>query len=313
MPIKSDTSSLYVGRFAPSPSGQLHFGSLVTAVASFLDARYHKGKWLVRMEDIDTPRCIKGVDSDILRTLECHGLNWDGDVLYQHQQHSRYHTKLAALIDSDKAYRCTCTRKQIKAMGGHSRGKCGSNSLGTNASAALSNAAIRLKLGMPIEKFYDGIMGEISLPTTLAEDVVLKRSDGLFSYQFVVALDDEYQGITHIIRGSDLLQVTPLQRCVYNALQCPIPEYAHIPVASVAPGRKLSKQNHAAPIDNNKAFTNLLKAMSFLGLSTHGSRDVSSPEALLQVAISRWDRKFVPKTAEIIVDKHESTYYNEPL
>ena len=309
MPMTSDCSPLYVGRFAPSPSGPLHFGSLVTALASFLDARHHMGKWLVRIEDIDQPRCIDGIDSDILRTLECHGLTWDGEVLYQHREHERYKAKLTELLHHNLAYYCACTRKEIKAAGGHNSAYCRSRQL----TKATPNTSIRLKLDATLGAFNDGIMGRVSPSSLTPEDVVIKRSDGLFSYNFVVALDDDYQGITHVVRGADLLDITPLQQRVYSVMHCHIPQYSHIPVASIEPGRKLSKQNHAAPVNNKQVLTNLFNALAFLGFSLKNCRDFTNAEQLLSWAITHWDRKLVPKIAEIIVDKGECTYYNQPF
>ena len=208
----------YVGRFAPSPSGQLHFGSLVTAVASYLDAKSHNGKWLLRMEDIDEPRCIEGVDKDILTTLEAHGLYWDGDVIYQSQQHARYQAVLDDLLTQQKAYFCTCTRKQIKAMGGVYNGHCRTEPVHSTT----QDCAVRLKVDTQLEAFDDVLMGKVmpsnSSTDLIAEDVVLKRRDGLFSYNLVVILDDVFQQVNHVIRGCDLIDVTPLQRDVYHTL-----------------------------------------------------------------------------------------------
>ena len=360
MPSKIDSSPLYVGRFAPSPSGQLHFGSLVTALASYLDARHHNGQWLVRMEDIDEPRCLTGVDSDILHTLECHGLYWDGTVLYQHQQHARYQAKLDCLLVDKSAYFCACTRKQIKSNGGHDNQYCRSLGLTeqktSESTSNTRNLAVRLKLDGHLDTFEDAIMGKVDNTRALsvshvaaaastaynrpetqphnhqstrsrsplsenemtpscsaAEDVVIKRSDGFFAYNFVVALDDEYQGVTDVIRGSDLLNVTPLQRAIYRSLGCNVPQYGHIPVAAVSPGRKLSKQNHAAPIDNKNVLENIVNGLAFLGQGDYHANEFENVTQLLTMAISRWDRKLVPKIAEIIVGKHESTYYSHPL
>ncbi|NDV92239.1 tRNA glutamyl-Q(34) synthetase GluQRS [Alteromonas sp. 345S023] len=306
-----DPTSSYVGRFAPSPSGLLHFGSLVTALASYLDARGRNGRWLVRMEDIDAPRCVAGADSEILRTLEAHGLNWDGAVLYQSQHHERYQHKIDQLFEDNRAYYCECTRKQIKAMGGRYDGRCRALALPPS-----KECAVRLVLAQPLTGFKDGIMGQVSPTTTTPEDVVIKRRDGLYSYNLVVALDDAYQGVTHIVRGSDLLDVTPLHRLVYRTLACSPIDYCHIPVAAVAPGRKLSKQNHAKPIDNKMVMSNLLRALDFLGMGSVISLiqgDYDSHESLLSAAVNEWDRKLVPNTAEIIVHRNESTYYSEPL
>lgn len=303
----------YVGRFAPSPSGQLHFGSLVTAVASYLDAKSHNGKWLLRMEDIDEPRCIKGVDKDILTTLEAHGLYWDGDVIYQSQQHARYQAVLDDLLSQEKAYFCTCTRKQIKAMGGVYNGHCRTEPVHSTK----QDCAVRLKVDTQLEAFDDVLMGKVmpsnSSTDLIAEDVVLKRRDGLFSYNLVVILDDVFQQVNHVIRGCDLIDVTPLQRAVYHTLGYSAPEYGHVPVAAVALGRKLSKQNRAAPVKNETALDNLVRVMHFLGFSFPIASEFGDIDSALKAAISMWDRKKVVKTPEIIVPQHESTYYSEPL
>lgn len=322
----------YVGRFAPSPSGQLHFGSLVTAVASYLDAKSQSGKWLLRMEDIDEPRCIAGIDKDILVTLEAHGLHWDDTVIYQSQQHARYQAVLDKLMNDGLAYYCTCTRKQIKAMGGIYNGQCRDKAISASRSSPKVDSAVRLKLDAQLAPFHDVIMGKVKPQPLLSpsdvhanindasnggristEDVVLKRRDGLFSYNLVVILDDVFQHVTHVIRGCDLIDVTPLQRAVYVALGYTAPEYGHIPVAAVAPGRKLSKQNRAAPVNNKTPIDNIVRVMRFLGFSFPDASAFEDVGTVLTEAISAWDRKKVAKTPEIIVPQHESTYYNEPL
>lgn len=259
------------------------------------------------MEDIDEPRCIAGVDKAILNTLDVHGLHWDGNVLYQTQQHERYQDTLHSLIADKKAYYCTCTRKQIKAQGGRYLGTCRGNY------AYRDDAATRLTLNTSLPSFEDGIQGQVSPISSFAEDIIIKRRDGLFAYNLVVALDDDFQGVTHIVRGSDLLDVTPLQLCVYNALGLTTPQYCHVPVASVSPGRKLSKQNHAVPICNKNALNNLTRALAFLGFSHINCADYDTVDTLLNAAIAHWDRKVVPNVAEIIVDRSESTYHSDPL
>lgn len=313
-----DSTPKYTGRFAPSPSGQLHFGSLVTALASYLDAKHCHGRWLVRMEDIDEPRCIAGTDTAILRTLEAHGLQWDGEVMYQSKQHSRYQEVVNALLQHQQAYYCSCTRKMIKTMGGTYNGQCRDKGL-TPSSGQL---AIRLKLDTELAPFTDLIMGEVSVPhqklgghkaeKQRVEDITIKRRDQLFSYNLVVVLDDVFQGVTHVIRGCDLIDVTPLHRCVHQSLGYQPLEYGHVPVAAIAPGRKLSKQNHATPIDNTTALENIVRALHFLGFDEVKRQDFNSIDSLLSFAVSLWNRKKVVKTPEIIVPQHESTYYSVP-
>lgn len=297
----------YTGRFAPSPSGQLHFGSLLAALASYLDARAQNGQWLVRMEDIDTPRCIDGADSEILQALDVHGLEWDGEVLYQSQQHERYRSVVDGMIASGQAYYCICTRKQIRATGGAYTGTCRDRKLTSE------DAAIRLRMLSPLTDFNDLILGpqHIDDPHAL-EDTIIRRRDGLYAYNLVVVLDDIYQGVSHIIRGADLLPTTVTHLSLYKILEHQAPVYGHIPVASTAPGRKLSKQNHAAPLNLSTATENLRKALRFLGVSNEDVLSQSSVSGLLSAAKAQWDCKNLPKKSEIIVDSSESTYHTQP-
>ncbi|GGW83035.1 tRNA glutamyl-Q(34) synthetase GluQRS [Alteromonas halophila] len=304
-------SRRYTGRFAPSPSGHLHFGSLIAALASYLDAKASQGTWLVRMEDIDTPRCVPGMDTAILNALECHGLHWDGEVMYQSRQHARYQQTIEDLLTSGRAYYCRCTRKQVKAAGGVYPGTCRHLQLGP------SNAALRVRLPVQVTAFDDEILGHQSLSSPAGslpplEDTIVHRRDGLYAYNLVVVMDDIAQQVTHIVRGSDLLPTTLTHLNMYALLDAPPPAYAHVPVASVAPGRKLSKQNHAAPLDTSVPADNLIRALRFLGQQVEDGWQGLSPETLLHHAADGWDRKKVAKQPEIIVDQHESTYYSGP-
>lgn len=300
-------ASAYIGRFAPSPSGPLHFGSLLAALASYLDARSHNGQWLVRMEDIDTPRCIDGADADILNTLELYGFEWDGDVMYQSTQHARYQDALTQLFNQDAAYYCTCSRKTIKASGGVYPGTC------RHLRHTADDAAVRTMLPGAHNVFTDRIQGEITISDPHAlEDPIVRRRDGLYAYNLVVVLDDAYQGVTHIVRGIDLLETTATQRGLYALMKLAPPEYAHIPVASVTPGRKLSKQNHAAPLSKTHVVSTLRMAMALLGLPVQTVSQDVDVQTLLSWAIVEWDVNLVPKNSEIIVDRHQSTYYSDP-
>ncbi|NMH60226.1 tRNA glutamyl-Q(34) synthetase GluQRS [Alteromonas ponticola] len=301
------TSPAYIGRFAPSPSGPLHFGSLVAAVASYLDARSHDGKWWLRIEDIDEPRSVAGADVAILRTLSAHHLHWDGDVAYQSTQHGRYQGVVEGLIESQRAYFCQCTRKMIKAAGGAYQGTCRQRGL-----TAQGNA-VRLLVDRPVTRFTDRIQGDVVISDAHAlEDTIIKRRDGLYSYNLVVVLDDIHQGVTHIVRGFDLLSTTSAHLTLYQALGIAAPEYAHFPVAAMLPGHKLSKQNHARAIDDRTPLANLKRVLKFLTLWTPECDTIDTCEALITWAIKHWNCKKLPKKAEIIVDQHNRPYHYEP-
>jgi glutamyl-Q tRNA(Asp) synthetase len=232
----------YRGRFAPSPTGPLHLGSLVAAVASYLDAKAHGGEWLVRMEDVDVPRCIPGADLEILRALEAFGLHWDGPVIYQTQRTEAYEKALFELRARDLAYPCTCSRREV---GERYPGTC---RLGPT------------QRGRPIAW---RVRGE--------DDFVVKRSDGLFAYQLAVVVDDAFQGITDIVRGADLEDSTPRQNWLQRALGYPVPRYLHIPVVTNAQGEKLSKQTKAPALDLARVEEQMNAALRFLSLPPVGN------------------------------------------
>jgi len=264
MLVQTDKAPTYAyrGRFAPSPSGPLHFGSLVAAVGSYLDAKANTGKWLVRIEDIDTTRVIKGATTDILNTLEAYGLYWDEQVAYQTQRHDYYLDAISSLKNQHQLYGCACSRKQIKLLGGIYQGHCRDKDIDFN------NHAIRIKQQHPTEQYQDLIQGSISVNSTLAhEDYIIKRSDGLFAYQLVVVLDDIEQKISRVVRGADLLEPTARQISLFKQLNHPAPEYAHLPLAVASPGFKLSKQNYAPAISITHPQPALVAALDFLGLA----------------------------------------------
>ncbi|PKG38083.1 tRNA glutamyl-Q(34) synthetase GluQRS [Psychromonas sp. Urea-02u-13] len=289
--------STYIGRFAPSPSGALHFGSLVAAVGSYLQAKSQQGKWLVRIEDIDPPREIAGASEDILLTLKAYGLIWDDDVIYQSQQSIHYEKVLIKLHQQKLSYACTCTRKLIKQQGGLYLGNCRDKSLTNNDNALRINVS---KLAQPITHFYDHLHGDIQLDAQQAdEDFIIKRKDGLYAYNLAVSIDDINQGITEIVRGADLLPTTGKQISLYQLLGKQPPSYIHLPLAVTEPGFKLSKQNHALAIDKQKPIATLLKALSFLGHEVPESVDKRSCTTILEWAIQHWQLANVPKQTEI--------------
>ncbi|MGS0680300.1 tRNA glutamyl-Q(34) synthetase GluQRS [Shewanella sp. 125m-7] len=285
----------YIGRFAPSPSGPLHFGSLIAALGSFLRARSLGGKWLVRIEDIDPPREIAGASSAILNTLEAYGLEWDDTVLYQSQRLDVYQAKIEQLLAHSQAYYCQCTRKQIQAMGSRYDGRCG------KLCQPLSQGAIRVHNPFAVEHFVDQHMGRISVDKTFAaEDFIIKRSDGLYAYQLAVVLDDIHQQITEVVRGCDLLEPTCRQESLYRILQKPAPKWLHLPLACAEKGRKLSKQNHAPAIDNMHPQASINAALAFLGQAPVAMESQASK--MIEQAVSQFNLSKVPKQSEILLD-----------
>ncbi|GAA5191821.1 tRNA glutamyl-Q(34) synthetase GluQRS [Ferrimonas gelatinilytica] len=253
-------SAHYIGRFAPSPSGPLHFGSLVAAVGSYLRAHSRGGHWLVRMEDLDPPREVSGAADEILRTLERFGLEWHGSVLYQSQRYPRYQAILDQLLEQSEAYYCDCTRKRIKTIGGVYDGHCRDRALGPEGSA------IRLRNRAAVSQFDDRLLGPIQTePAFAAEDFILKRRDGLYAYQLAVVLDDHDQGITEVVRGNDLLEATVRQCSLYSQLGWSAPDFLHLPLAVQTDGKKLSKQNHAPALTDGECSAQLAQALAFLG------------------------------------------------
>lgn len=231
----------YRGRFAPTPSGPLHFGSLVAALGSYLDARQAGGDWLLRIEDIDPPRCPAGASDTILRQLEAFGLHWDGPVYYQSDRHDAYQAALERLIDQGLAYPCSCSRKQWRdhpIYPGWCRG-------GVREPDRPVAWRLRSDLGLRPVEWQDRLFGAQRFDPATLGDVVLKRKDGLWAYQLAVVVDDAAQGITDIVRGHDLLDNTPWQRQLQAALGLPEPRYLHLPLILGADGQKLSKQNLA--------------------------------------------------------------------
>lgn len=301
MPLTLDTPNRpYVGRFAPSPSGALHFGSLIAAIGSYLRARSLGGQWLIRIEDIDPPREVKGAADDILRTLEAYGLEWDGAVLYQSQRTEAYQSHIDLLLAQDKAYFCQCSRKLIKSMGDVYDGRCHRASQ-AKAANVVSSGAVRIVNTAQVQEFDDNLMGHICVDTPFAaEDFIIKRSDGLYAYQLAVVLDDAYQGITEVVRGCDLIEASCRQLSLYQTFGLTAPEWLHLPLACLTPGFKLSKQNHAQAIDKQHPQASLNAALAFLGqkrVETSGS-----VAQMLEQAVAQFQLSAIPKQAEILIE-----------
>ncbi len=283
----------YTGRFAPSPSGPLHFGSLIAALGSYLRARSQQGKWLVRIEDIDPPREVAGASKLILTTLEAYGLYWDNTELYQSTRLEAYEAKLQQLLATEQAYFCQCTRKQIQAMSSGYDGRC------NKLIPKLTQGAIRVRNSNPISLFTDQLLGEIQVDKEFAqEDFIIKRRDGLYAYQLAVVMDDTYQGITEVVRGSDLLTSTARQASLFQLFGQSTPNWLHLPLACDTPGHKLSKQNHAPAIDIKAPQKSILAALKFLGQE---KVDIDAPLIMLEQAVAQFDLQAIPKQQEILL------------
>ena len=285
----------YIGRFAPSPTGPLHFGSLLAALASFLDAKSNQGLWLLRMEDLDPPREPAGAADQILRQLDELELNWDGEILYQSSRLEAYQQALAQLANQSLIFHCTCTRPQIREMGAVYNGHCRNRTVASD-----EPTAIRIHTTPDPISFSDCVFGEISQNIEReVGDFVLKRKDGLFAYQLAVVVDDAYQGITHVVRGSDLLESSPRQIYLQQTLNLPTPKYCHIPIIVDIHGQKLSKQQFAEPIDSKKGSALIYDALKLLGQNPEIGLQHESVPVILNWAIEHWDIQAVPKLANM--------------
>ncbi len=291
----SHANTKYIGRFAPSPTGPLHFGSLVAAVASYLDARAHGGLWLVRMEDVDSTRCKPEFSPEILDTLSAFGFAWDGEIMFQSDRSTRYRTALEQLAAKHLTYACECSRKEIadSALTGIE----GPVYPGTCRNKALTGAgnATRVRVVSAEFCFDDRVQGRQcqQLETDIG-DFVLRRRDGLFAYQLAVVVDDADQEVSHVVRGADLLDSTARQIHLQKLLGFPTPSYLHIPVVTNSAGQKLSKQTLAPAVSTNEACSLLRDALLQLGQPVP---DVggNSPTELLAGATKCWDAAKIPK------------------
>ncbi|MEH6634352.1 MAG: tRNA glutamyl-Q(34) synthetase GluQRS [Halioglobus sp.] len=284
-----NSNALYRGRFAPSPTGPLHLGSLIAAVASYLDARSRGGIWLVRMEDLDPPREDPTAAQRILHSLQRHGLHWDEPVLWQSTRTQAYHSALRHLLAAGHLFYCACTRAEL-GSGGACQGRCQGRQ-----SAVTMPCATRVMVPADCQIcFVDQLQGlqDIHLGEQLT-DFVVKRKDGLDAYQLAVVVDDAYQSISHIVRGSDLLESTPRQIFLQQRLNYNTPEYCHLPVITNSQGQKLSKQNHAPALNDDIATTNLRNALRFLH-QAQPPPELASSEQILAFASGHWTPQNIP-------------------
>lgn len=280
----------YRGRFAPSPTGDLHFGSLVAAVASYLDARINQGEWLVRIEDIDPPREVPGSALRIIEDLDRFGMKPDGNVLYQSAQIARYEEIVQWLIDESAAYWCGCSRADIPDSGIYP-GTCR-----RGLPRGRKPRSVRIKVDSRLISFDDQVQGRIE--TRLDEsigDFVIRRADGLHAYQLAVVVDDGFQNISHIVRGADLLDSTPRQVFLQQKLGLSTPVYAHVPIVLGDQNEKLSKRLQSDPLTRRSPAGALGAALRHLG---HHPPATTSLDALWKWALANWDLARVPRTRE---------------
>lgn len=294
-----------MGRFAPSPTGPLHFGSLIAALGSYLDVRAAGGKWRVRIEDIDEPRCSQQAADEILFSLEAHGFVWDGEVAYQSRRKQNYQAALERLIESGAAYPCGCTRKEIADSSIH--GIEGPVYPGTcrNGLKGKPPRAWRVRVEDDEAVCFDDRLQGRQCQRLQSEvgDFVVKRADGFFAYQLAVVVDDAEQGITHVVRGADLLASTARQIHLQRLLGYPTPAYLHLPVALNAQGQKLSKQTLAPPLENTKASENLCAALAFLGMRPDAGLDRASPQTVLEWGVANWRARLGIASQEVTLPR----------
>lgn len=283
----------YRGRFAPSPTGPLHFGSLVAAVASYLEARKAGGEWLVRIEDVDRLREVPGSADEIVRALEHFGFEWAGPIVRQSARAEAYEAALERLIRADLAYPCSCSRKEIAALAGQAGaamdearypGLCRQGPRDPSASMAM-----RFRVEPGEVAFVDQIQGLICIDVARdCGDFVVKRRDGFFAYQLAVVVDDAAQGITHVVRGADLLTSTPRQILLQQALALPTPMYAHVPLATDRQGVKLSKSAGAGAVDVTRPVEELWRSLEFLRQSPPEYLRTADLRTLWAWAVEHW-------------------------
>lgn len=284
------------GRFAPSPTGPLHFGSLVAAVGSYLSARAQGGEWLVRMEDLDPPREVKGAADDILRTLEAYGFEWHGAVMYQSRRRDAYEAALEALRHSGALYPCGCTRKEIadSSIAG-TEGLVYPGTCRSGLAPGRSARALRVRTDHAVIDFEDRAQGRqhAQLECEIG-DFVARRADGFYAYQLAVVVDDAEQGISEIVRGADLLTSTACQIYLQRLLGLPTPGYLHLPAAVNDRDEKLSKQTFAKPLARAKPVVLLRQALDFLGQGPLPDAGESSLAGFWAAAMAGWDEKRIP-------------------
>ncbi|MBW2450996.1 MAG: tRNA glutamyl-Q(34) synthetase GluQRS [Deltaproteobacteria bacterium] len=302
-------SAPVVGRFAPSPTGPLHFGSLIAAVGSYCLARKHKGLWLLRMEDLDTPRVVPGAADDILRTLDAFGLHWDGEIVWQSQRIDAYQSALEKLQEGGRLFACGCSRKEVIASAPHP-GEEGPVYAGTCRRGLRPGRKPRsLRLHVPEERicFTDGVYGAVQqVLSRSVGDFVLRRADGLFAYQLAVVVDDSASGVTQVVRGADLLSSTPRQIYLHACLGTASPTYYHLPLAVDSQGEKISKRHGPISVGHESLDCGLLQeVLRFLGQSVPKELALAPAREVLRWAECCFDQQRIPANLDGLYVKVE--------
>ena len=271
----------YTGRFAPSPTGPLHLGSLVAALGSFLDARAHGGRWLLRMEDLDRERVIGGCDTEMLRTLEAFGLHWDGPIEYQSADTAAYASALQRLKALGLTFECSCSRRDLAEAGGYP-GTCraGARTAGPTAT--------RFRVSEGTLSFADRVQGACAFDLAERGDVIIRRRDGAFAYQLAVVVDDARQGVTDVVRGADLLDSTAWQISLQRALALPTPRYAHLPLITEPGGAKLAKSRRSVALEPERAGPQLWQGLALLRQDPPAELKFKPPAQILSWGIEHW-------------------------
>jgi len=303
---QQQTNPIRIGRFAPSPTGGLHFGSLIAAVASYLCARQHpESRWYLRIEDVDTERKQAGATQSIIQTLDDYGFQWDGEIIYQSERAEYYQAALTSI--SSAVYPCSCSRKELQALSADMRygynypGLCRNGQLNTS----VKRPSIRVKTNNQQICFQDQCQTEPYCQQIENDigDFILQRRGGLFAYQLAVIVDDHLQGINHVVRGADLFDNTPRQIFLQQLLNYQTPEYLHFPVAVTQDQKKLSKQNHSPEIaakNTQQRLQTLCDAMTFLGQKPPKANQFSSLDNYWKWAINNWNINNIPKVMNLV-------------
>ena len=292
----TDIDRAYTGRFAPSPTGSLHLGSLLAAVGSFIDARSRGGRWLVRIEDLDPARVVPGSADEILRTLEAFGLLWDGDIAYQSRRTHLYGEALESLRAAGRTFECSCSRRELS---GEDTGYPGTCRAGARRPG---DTALRFRIDeTETVTFEDRFQGPIALAMGKLGDVIVRRRDAVFAYQLAVVTDDALQGVSDVVRGADLLESTGWQIALQRALALRTPHYAHLPLLLERTGGKLAKSRRSAALDTGRAVATLLDVLLLLGLSPPAELAGTTPATLLEWATASWREQPPPQSREVIL------------